>query len=133
MRPLFRVKDIQTGAVKGYIGPRADRPIYFTEPSYVIVRPGQIAEATFNLSNNYKVADGRNYSVSYSLPVTECQALLADYILVPTASDPFEPLSAKPLKTWTERLEFVQGWYQEWSAVGEFVELEQSVSIPTAE
>ncbi|MEM8936565.1 MAG: hypothetical protein AAGC77_09180 [Pseudomonadota bacterium] len=133
LRPFLRVKNIQSGAAQNYSGPLADRPIYFTEPGYMIVRSGQIIEATFDLSDNYEVVGGQTYSVSYSLPATACQSLLAESMLVPTASDPFYAQSAKPLKTWSERLEFVRGQYPEWSEVGEFIELEQTVSIPSAE
>ena len=129
-RPVLRVKNTQNGMVQNYIGPVTDRPIYFTETAFIIVRPGQIVETTFDLPGNYEVVDGQSYSISYTLPVTDCRALFAENILVPTASDPFHPPSAKPLKTWSERLEFVRGQYPEWSEVGEFVEFEKSITIP---
>lgn len=132
-RPLFRVRDTRTEELMSYVGPLEDRPIYFTEPAYVLVRPGQTAEATFNVQENYDVSSGRSYHVSYSLAVTECHALLTDFVPVTSGSELFNPPSADPLLTWADRIAFVRKWNPAWAEVGEFVELEETLALPATE
>jgi len=129
-RPLLRVIDEETNEAAEYDGFIEDRAAHFEEPSYIIVRPGQTAEFTVNVVENYAVTSGQRYKVLYTLPVTNCRALISRDIFVPSASLPFDPLSTKPLDDWADRLQFVEDWEDEWAKVGEFVLLEAKLTVP---
>ena len=129
-RPLLRVVDKNNRRVASYTGDLADRPLFPVEPSYVIVRAGAVAEVTFEVATNYSLQAGRDYIVAYSLPMTNCQALLSAEIDLPNGSTPFYQSAPGTISGWQETLNRLRSFYVEWSEVGDFVEFEETISIP---
>lgn len=126
-RPLLRVVGDASGTRYKYVGRIEDRTMFFIEPSFVIVRPGQTTEVTFNVEGNYAPPKDEDYRVYYSIPVTRCDALSKAIFPIPNASHPFDLLTTNDIDLWQDRLEFIKNQYTEWSKFGFFLHLEARV------
>jgi len=131
-RPLLRVVDMDSGQIAQYNGVLADKPLFNTEPAYIIVRPQSISELTFTVSDNYSINPERDYIVRYSLPVIDCEALLQTEIDMPNGSAPFSQLREWNEPDWQLILNRLRSFYNEWSEVGRFIELEEIISVPNS-
>ena len=128
-KPLFVVKRAADGMPVKYVGRIQDRPVYFEEPSYIIIYPRRSAEVTIDVAENYEVEPGKNYEITYYIPVTSCEALLKSDMAIPSPTDVVLFFEQRTVDDEDQILHDINGLYHEWSNNGHFRVVREIFSI----